>query len=682
MSSNLTNPVDVFFSTDNINLLYETIQSYLYSKHNTAIGREYLSELIEVMKMVVMPIKRVPKDTDVKQFITTLNQRTLMEAIPIFVKAHVKAGKISSEYTLPQPQSHLQPIGQNQLQQSQSQSPHPQTLQPPREMLINRSPSQQIMSLPGGIPQPSYGGSLDDGKRQSQEIEAMFNQMKQTTTNNNKRPPEIDFTKVGNTPQINDPRFKVDVNELYSKHSSQRQNARDVIIPPPPGVQANSQSNQQPNLSSGATSIGALIGVTESQFERDMLEGFQTVNNNNTFNTNDVNGNRSGNNNVNDPINKMSMSNRYEPSDTSTVDVSVDNLYAQSEGLVPKNNLSPSIIFNPNQYIDITPSVNRDITYRTNNNDFTDVAMSMYQYNPNAPQPQQISTLIPKTSRNLVTDSRIIPTIVTVDSRDKDPTQTDNNYRIAIDEIKDVVSIELTDAQIPISEYVVNETNNLLYFEETNGVSLVAVITPGNYSPSELATEIETQMNAVGSSTYTVPVDMLQNKFIINSDGSGGSGIFNLLFDGGTVPIGFEREKTVYLPRSIGEVIGFAPADLTGSLTYTGQYTYNLKGEKYILLYVREAELLKTRDSNVKNAFAKIVLDRPLGETKFYSRNTDNQFIKYYSPPIGRLAYFTIEFKKQNGDYYNFNGQYNSLTFEVTTKDITTHPYEYNYDAK
>ena len=109
---------------------------------------------------------------------------------------------------------------------------------------------------------------------------------------------------------------------------------------------------------------------------------------------------------------------------------------------------------------------------------------------------------------------------------------------------------------------------------------------------------------------------------------------------------------------------------------YTGQFTYNLKGEKYLLLYVKEAELIKTRDSNVKNAFAKIVLDGNLGDTKYYNRNVDNKFIKFFSPPIGRLAYLTIEFRKQNGELYDFNGQHNSLSFEIITKDITTPLYQ------
>ena len=183
-------------------------------------------------------------------------------------------------------------------------------------------------------------------------------------------------------------------------------------------------------------------------------------------------------------------------------------------------------------------------------------------------------------------------------------------------------------------------------------------------------------MTTIGASVYTVAVDTLQNKFVFSSDGGGGAGIFNLLFDGGTETIGFERERSIYIERSIGEVIGFDIEDQTGSLMYTSQFVYNLKGEKYILLYVKEADLIKTRDSNVKNAFAKIVLDKGLGDTKFYNRNIDNRFKKYFSPPIGRLAHLTIEFRKQNGELYDFNGQHNSLSFEILTKDNTTSPYQ------
>ena len=62
MSSEKINPIDVFFSKGNVNALYGTVQTHLKSKYNKHIGREYLNEILEIMKMVVKPLpKRMKK---------------------------------------------------------------------------------------------------------------------------------------------------------------------------------------------------------------------------------------------------------------------------------------------------------------------------------------------------------------------------------------------------------------------------------------------------------------------------------------------------------------------------------------------------------------------------------------------------------------------------------------------
>lgn len=73
------------------------------------------------------------------------------------------------------------------------------------------------------------------------------------------------------------------------------------------------------------------------------------------------------------------------------------------------------------------------------------------------------------------------------------------------------------------SFYSVNSTNNQLYFVEM--VEYIAVLVPGTYTPSELADQIELQMNASGTYTYTVNYDSNLLKFVISATGAFG---FNL----------------------------------------------------------------------------------------------------------------------------------------------------------
>ena len=56
----------------------------------------------------------------------------------------------------------------------------------------------------------------------------------------------------------------------------------------------------------------------------------------------------------------------------------------------------------------------------------------------------------------------------------------------------------LSYAYIPISWHIVNNTNNKIYFEETEGVTLTATIANGNYNSSTLPLAIKTALQATG----------------------------------------------------------------------------------------------------------------------------------------------------------------------------------------
>ena len=100
-----------------------------------------------------------------------------------------------------------------------------------------------------------------------------------------------------------------------------------------------------------------------------------------------------------------------------------------------------------------------------------------------------------------------------IDSKDRDITLfKENKYQIDLDEpIHNVFSIELLNAIIPNSDYIINNSNNLLYFEE-NSAEQSITIPIGNYSLSELGSEIQTQLNNVGSSLYSVSTSNINSR--------------------------------------------------------------------------------------------------------------------------------------------------------------------------
>jgi hypothetical protein len=103
---------------------------------------------------------------------------------------------------------------------------------------------------------------------------------------------------------------------------------------------------------------------------------------------------------------------------------------------------------------------------------------------------------------------------------------------------------------------VVDESNNKIDFSENAGTPLVATLTRGAYSPSQLAVEVVAQMNLVGSAGYTASFNELTRKFSI-AHGSA----FSLLFASGP-----------NIQISAAEILGFDIEDKMSLTSYTSAY--------------------------------------------------------------------------------------------------------------
>ncbi len=270
---------------------------------------------------------------------------------------------------------------------------------------------------------------------------------------------------------------------------------------------------------------------------------------------------------------------------------------------------------------------------------------------------------------------------VVIDSRDRNQDDWANpeDYHIDFDNVyKDVLTIELISAEVPKSAYLINTSNNKLFFQETagqvsGGTFYTAEIPVGNYTATELRAAVETALEDPGASNYTVTVNTtLTNKFTIQSDLSGGATVFNLLFDGGTQK--FENTtRKVYKEGSAGSVLGFNRTDLIGSggaPSFTGQNQFNLNGENYIYLYIKELENLDgiSSSSTATDTFTKITLDVDSNtNVKYYKSEHDYISKVMFTPPLAKLSQMVIKFYTYNGDLYDFNGLEHSLYFKVVT---------------
>ena len=124
---------------------------------------------------------------------------------------------------------------------------------------------------------------------------------------------------------------------------------------------------------------------------------------------------------------------------------------------------------------------------------------------------------------------------ILVESKDLDKFNKNNYIYKLPNEINNIQSIELESAKIPKTQYLINDNNNKIFFQETdqqvnNNTFYIAIIENGNYTINDLKTEIEDSMNIIGNSKYTISINKNNHKISINSNLQGGDKIFNIKF--------------------------------------------------------------------------------------------------------------------------------------------------------
>jgi hypothetical protein len=118
-----------------------------------------------------------------------------------------------------------------------------------------------------------------------------------------------------------------------------------------------------------------------------------------------------------------------------------------------------------------------------------------------------------------------------------------------------------TESRVAITNQFVIRTgvNDKIDFHENPSSELTVTLPAGAYDGTNLASQIQSALNAAGDSTYTIFYN--SDRFWFYSDGSGGTGIFSLLWATGT-----------NATTSLRFILGFDSVDLTGTLGYSSDY--------------------------------------------------------------------------------------------------------------
>lgn len=243
-------------------------------------------------------------------------------------------------------------------------------------------------------------------------------------------------------------------------------------------------------------------------------------------------------------------------------------------------------------------------------------------------------------------------TRVVVDSRvrNKNLFPNPNSYEIPFeDDINDVKTAKLIYMDIPMSLYIINENFNTIYFN-INSISYMATIPTGNYNASELASEIQNQMNAITTSasvstSFTVTYNTRLDKFTFTSSLLA----FSLLF----------ADK----PRNLSILLGFS--DIKTQYTsdtnrqITSEFRINLNYNNYIIMDIEQFDMLKSIDRDLNKSFAMI----PHNSTNLNIIDELN-IIKHFSPSIPRLNKLRVRLYDRFGNPYDCQNM--DHRFEIT----------------
>lgn len=291
--------------------------------------------------------------------------------------------------------------------------------------------------------------------------------------------------------------------------------------------------------------------------------------------------------------------------------------------------------------------------------------------------------------------------VLVIDSADRDHTlyPNPNRYKIQLKNggYRDVIMVELKYAQIPNSAYIINESNNKLYYQDcphqTKCCEYSTVEIPIGNWPADCNTgpsirsNLEDALNECSDSEYVVEFDPHVRKFTIEQ--VCGSGYFNLIFCGGLSKTGLggtmtrqvmgvdkfcypeiptQQYQNEYIAGTVGHVLGFKPMNLTGCIKYQGQISADMNTGRFVVLKIRNMERIDSNNSNIDKAFCVIGMDDGVNNfifTRGFDFINNETYTKNFNPPLGKLEELDIEILNSNGKPYDFNGRDHLLMFDI-----------------
>lgn len=184
-------------------------------------------------------------------------------------------------------------------------------------------------------------------------------------------------------------------------------------------------------------------------------------------------------------------------------------------------------------------------------------------------------------------------------------TQFELNFAAANDLTNYVLSME--SVSFPNAVYPINSNNNKIYWKEDGGGTITSTLTENNYTGSEMATELQTQLNAdTGlARTYTVAYDSQSKKLTITVD----SGIPDTI-------------QFVNGDNNAYDELGYN-APTSAATVLTADYPVRLDGTQYVDV-VSTIGNLNYSSNGRTNILARVPVLSSFGSVIFYENDSDD----------------------------------------------------------
>jgi hypothetical protein len=208
--------------------------------------------------------------------------------------------------------------------------------------------------------------------------------------------------------------------------------------------------------------------------------------------------------------------------------------------------------------------------------------------------------------------------------------------------------VQLLNAQIPYSFYVVNYTNNQFKYQFGSGTIFTSSIPTGNYTGNSLITALKTALTSNGI-TLAIVLSSINGKLTFTHASSNFT-LFPLTFS--ILPIlGFDSNVTY----------------TSSSFSLTSPYTLNLLGIK--TLQVRSSNLIMSNISSVQGGQTTLLATIPVDCTPFGMINfidQGNHLMTIHNDSLDDLQIEIIDGESSN--FINFNNQNWCITlaFHIT----------------